>query len=167
MREYFTEALVLDKQNKGEFDSRVFLYTKELGRISAKVTSARKIISKLNPHLEPLNIVDVRLVHKNNFQVIDVLRKEKLPLNFLQIIRAVQELTLENEPDFSLWTILQVLHQKKYPNLGMVLNILGYSHEFASCVVCEQDPTHFSFKELSFYCKNCASQNQQHFLLIL
>lgn len=150
---------MLDKKSSGEFDSRVFLYTKELGRVSAKITSARKIISKLNPHLEPLNIVDVRLVHKNSFQVIDALRKEKLPLSFLKIIRAIQELTMENEPDFSLWTLLQVLHQKNYPNLSVVLNNLGYSPEFASCVICEQNPTHFSFKELNFYCKNCILQN--------
>ncbi len=152
---------MLDKQNKGEFDSRVFLYTKELGRISAKVTSARKIISKLNPHLEPLNIIDVRLVHKNNFQVIDALRKDKLPFSFLKIIKLVQELTLENEPDFSLWTILRVLHQKNYPNLKVILNNLGYNPEFASCIICEQSPTHFSFKELGFYCKKCVFQNSE------
>ncbi len=160
MREYFTEAIVLDKKNSGEFDARVFLYTKELGRVAAKITSARKIISKLNPHLEPLNIVDIRLVHKNSFQVIDALRKERLSLDFLKIIKAVQELTMENEPDFPLWTILQTLRQKNYPNISVVLNNLGYSPELASCVICDKNPSHFSFKELSFYCNGCAIQDK-------
>ena len=45
MLEIATEAIVLDKEDLGEYDSRVFLYTKEFGKVGAKATSLRKITS--------------------------------------------------------------------------------------------------------------------------
>ena len=66
MLELVTEAIVLDKEDVGEQDSRVFLYTKDFGKIGAKATSLRKITSKLAAHLEPLNYATVRLVSRGN-----------------------------------------------------------------------------------------------------
>lgn len=155
MREVFTEAIVLDSEPSGDFDFRVHLFTKELGRIAAKATSARKILSKLNAHLQPLNLIDVRLVQKNNFQIIDALRKSKLSPDFLRTARLIKELTVENDPDFSLWSVLSFLIQTKQTNLSLVLNALGYGMEFADCSVCGGQPQYFSLKQLGFYCKKC------------
>ena len=155
MKEYFTEAIVLDKEPSGDFDARVHLYTKELGRVVGKVTSARKITSKLNAHLEPLNIIDVRIVNKNNFQIVDALRKNRLPPKFLNIVRLIKELTAENDPDYSLWSLLMILGQQNEPRLSLVLANLGFAPESASCENCGVSPEFFSPKELIFYCKQC------------
>jgi len=155
MKEYFTEAIVLDKEPSGEYDVRVHLYTKELGRVVAKATSARKITSKLNAHLEPLNLVDVRMVNKNSFQIVDALRKNKISPNFLNIVKATKELTAENDFDYSLWTVLTALIQKNQPNMGVVLSVLGFDPKFANCEMCGGDCHFFSLINQGFYCKNC------------
>ena len=90
--EYFTEAVVLDKEPSGEFDSIAHLYTQELGRVSASVTSARKILSKLNSHLEPLNLVQVRLVEKNRFHVADVLKTGALDRQHLDALKLIKSI---------------------------------------------------------------------------
>ena len=70
MREYSTEGVVLDRVSSREADLRVTLYTRDLGKIIAKVKSGRAITSKLAPHLEPLNFVRLRIIEKNGFQVV-------------------------------------------------------------------------------------------------
>lgn len=157
MKEYFTEALILDKEPSGEFDARIHLYTKELGRIAAKVTSVRKIISKLNAHLEPLNLIDARIVNKNNFQIVDALKFGRLPSEFLPIVRAIKELTAEGDPDFSLWTVVSVLTQKNQANLPLVLKVLGYDPKYASCDYCGGQPQLFSLSAQTFRCDECAA----------
>ncbi len=44
MKEHFTEAFILDIQEKGEFDSLITLYTRDFGKITAKAKSIKKII---------------------------------------------------------------------------------------------------------------------------
>jgi len=89
LSEFFTEAIVLDREELGEFDSRIFLYTKILGKVAARAQSARKITSKLSAHIEPLNLVNARLVYGKNFQLVDALRFQKLGKDFLKILRFV------------------------------------------------------------------------------
>ena len=39
MREYVSDAVVLDRDEIGEADSRVVFYTEKFGRVSARATS--------------------------------------------------------------------------------------------------------------------------------
>ena len=107
MEEYFTEALVLDKEPIGESDSLISLYTKELGKITARAISIRKITSKLSSHLEPLNFVDARLVHKNRFQVVDALKTGRLNSKAIGTLHLIKDLSGEGEPDRDLWNLLK------------------------------------------------------------
>lgn len=121
MAEYFTEALVLDKQDLGELDARVFLFTEKLGKVRAKITSARKITSKLSSHLEPLNWIKVRLVErKNDFQVADALRIGKFPDTEIAGLELIKELGAENQPEPHLWLLLKRHLDKPIPQ-----NLLG------------------------------------------
>ena len=122
MREYLTEALVLDKTAANETDFIVDLYTKELGRVKAKITSGQKITSKLSPHLEPLTFSLVRLTEKNGFVVTDALTKNNLsyfrkhPVSFakaLKLISAIRELIYSEETDPKLWFWLKNLCSKE------------------------------------------------------
>ena len=62
MTEHFTEA-----------DSLITFYTKDFGKVGAKAKGAKRIVSKLSAHLEPLNFVLVRLIEGRGFQIADAL----------------------------------------------------------------------------------------------
>ena len=149
--EYFTEAVVLDKEPSGEFDSIAHLYTQELGRVSASVTSARKILSKLNSHLEPLNLVQVRLVEKNRFHVADVLKTGVLDFKYLGALKLIKSITPEVQPDPELWQLIKTdLNEKD------ILRILGFDSQFAACLDCGlKRDLRFSINDLSYFCVGC------------
>jgi len=152
MEEYFTEALVLDKEPIGEADSLVTLYTKELGKITARAISVRKITSKLASHLEPLNFVNARLVHKNRFQVVDALKTDRLNPDALGTLHLIKDISGEGEPDLDLWNLL-----KKGNFEGkLILATLGFDSQFACCSYCGVNhPSHFLTGDLEYSCQAC------------
>lgn len=156
MLEQVTEAIVLDKEWSGEAHARVHLFTKDWGRVVAKATSVRKITSKLSAHLEPLNIVTVRLIQKNHLpQAVDALRTGKLSFDAFPGLRLVKELALEYERDHALWEIVRYPAGGPPRYIQNILAVLGYDPQFASCAWCGQAPAHFSFNALSFACGAC------------
>jgi DNA repair protein RecO (recombination protein O) len=54
-----TEAYLLKKSSRNDFDRQYTLYTKDLGKITALAKGALKISSKLAPHLEFFYLVEV------------------------------------------------------------------------------------------------------------
>jgi DNA repair protein RecO (recombination protein O) len=56
MRNFCTEGIILKRQNRGENDHYITLFSPLLGKISACAKGARKISSSFSGHLEPLNI---------------------------------------------------------------------------------------------------------------
>lgn len=160
MLEYVTEAVVLDKVDLGELDSRVYLFTKELGKITAKIKSGRKITSKLASHTEPLNLVTVRIVDKNSPQLIDALISKKgVPgKTFFKIAALVRDIAPEGQYDRNLWELLLSLVNggAKAGDFSGALKILGFDPMHAKCNNClKGSPDFFSIKDLVFYCKNC------------
>lgn len=163
MREYITEALVLDKLPNGEMDERVFLYTEELGKVVAKITSGRKITSKLSPHLEPLNFAKVRLIEKTGFsarggpasswQVADALRSGRLSATHasFKIIKLVNRAVLDGFRDQHLWSVL-----KSGAELTEILKILGFDPGESVCERCAKpQPRYFLLRESAYYCGKC------------
>ena len=153
MKEICTPALVLNKEPLHDSDCRVTLFSRDLGKIYAKVKSGRRLTSKLAPHLEPLSLVTVRLVGKNGFQVTDALKFASLPLSQLKIARLLDAVLTEGGNDHKLWSAL--LGGK----LGFteVLALLGLDPKFASCENCGAAPEYFSAKSSSYSCRKCAS----------
>jgi recombinational DNA repair protein (RecF pathway) len=153
MTEYFTDAIVLDKNPYGEADMRVVLYTREMGRVIAKVTSARKITSKLNGHLEPFMLSKVRLVQKNGIpQLIDALQFGRLPVSQLRSLEIVREITPDWEPDNLLWALLV----SGKADEQSILKVLGFDSQYAACSLCESnDSLAFSTASLNYFCANC------------
>ncbi len=154
MTEHYTKALVLDRENQGDQDSRVFLYCEKLGRISAKVKSARKITSKLSGHLEPGNLGSVRLIELGGFQVVDVVSEEILPRDpkTIAALQLLKEMTVEGDFDPELWSLISAGHLE----IGTILSCLGFSPTFASCRTCQSsNPGHFLMRELEYSCQPC------------
>ena len=160
MLEYVTEAFILDKIDLAEQDSRVFLFTKDFGRVSAKIKSGRKITSKLAAHAEPLNMATVRIVDKNSPQLIDALASAKMATGkvILKIFSLIKEISPEYQPEPALWDFLSSLSGKEAEEKDFVeaLKIMGFDPEHAKCNNCLKGrPDFFSVKDLTFYCKNC------------
>lgn len=109
VREYLTEAVVLNQDYLNDLDVRVDLYTKDFGRLKAKARSLKKTTSKLAGHLEPLTLSRVRLVEKNGLSVTDALTITRFDKSqeSLQLLGFFRENVLEGEPDLALWQWLK------------------------------------------------------------
>ncbi|MFA5386607.1 MAG: DNA repair protein RecO [Candidatus Paceibacterota bacterium] len=183
MIEYFTEGIVLSKDKKSDFDGVVNIYTKDFGKISAKTKGIFKPTSKLSGHLEPLNLVNVRVVEKNGFQVTDALLVKKLlssqaknSINFyrqaLELLSFVAEMTFDFQSDIKLWqTILKTLeaiNKKRTPSYSLIIEALGFSPKFAQCQKCKAKPVrYFAKKDQVFYCSHCASKIPKEELVLV
>lgn len=173
MLDLTTRAIVLDKEDIGEYNSRVSLYTEKLGGVAAYATSTRKLASKLAAHLEPLNIVDVRLVEKRSgsFQIGDALvvhsnlgwksSFDKAPV-VLKIISILKEQSFNGNFDIEIWNLFyQILLTKDGGSLkqclAKFLTVLGFNPKYASCALCGSGaPRYFLLRDFYFYCDSCA-----------
>ncbi len=165
MVEYLTQAVVLNYRPQRENDRLVDLYTKDFGRLEAKVIGGRRILSKLAPHLDWFNLVTVRLVEKNQFTVTDVLTKERFGRerrnpgfypSALKIFSLVRTLIPLAAPDLHLWHFLVTGLKESGGNVGTLLKIFGYDPEHASCDTCRKRPVAaFRAKDQSFFCHDC------------
>ncbi|TSC89856.1 MAG: DNA repair protein RecO (recombination protein O) [Parcubacteria group bacterium Gr01-1014_3] len=160
MVEFATEGIVLDKEDVGDYDAKVFLYTRDFGKIQGKVKSLRKITSKLAGHLEPLNMVSVRLISRNinfsNFQIVDALKTGQLPSTTgrMTALRLIKEIAPEGNMDLALWDLLVGGEL----SAAKVLSLLGFDPTFASCQQCgDKKQLNFLIKNLNYFCAPCLS----------
>jgi len=165
--EYLTEALVLGTGESGEADKFVDLYTKELGKVSAKAKGARKITSKLSGHLQPLDFTRVRLIEKNGFQIADALAFKKLPATpeNLETLAFIKSIAFDLQPDRDLWNFL-----KAGKNLSRkeLLKVLGFDPAFAECGGCgTKNVESFSKDEQNFLCRKCALKSPKNDLVLI
>ncbi len=188
MLEHYTEAFVLDNKGNGELDAIITLYTRDFGKVIAKAKSARKMTSKLNGHLQPLNFVNCRLVEKEHlpagrqgFQIVDALsiddynpvfkKNSEALKKFLNIARFINEMTFELHEDRRLWLAIKKIMNsdidEKIIYLSL-LKILGFDPEHATCAFCGDLPVGYFFKpDHNFLCAKCAGKvNKNEVLLI-
>ncbi len=156
-----TEGIVLDKEVVGDYDAKVFLYTRDFGKIQAKVKSLRKITSKLAGHLEPLNIVSVRMLNRDvnfsNFQIVDALKIGQLPSTTgrMTALGLIKEIAPEGNMDLALWDILT----RDELSATKILSLLGFDPTFASCQQCgNKKQLNFLIKNLNYFCAPCLSE---------
>ncbi|HXF44156.1 MAG TPA: recombination protein O N-terminal domain-containing protein [Candidatus Paceibacterota bacterium] len=157
MREYLTPAVVLGSRPVGDRDRLVDLYTKDLGRLSALVVGGMMVNSKLSPHLDVGNLVDVRLVRKNRFTVTDAAIRDRLRGgNFLRDVYFVKSILPEEVPDLRLWhDLVQSLGSAKTA-VRRLLKVLGYDPLLARCDACGgADVAYFYPGDQSFFCSSC------------
>lgn len=157
MKEIVTQAIVLDKEDQGEQDAKVFLYSAEYGKLVGKVKSAKKITSKLNSHLEPFNLVSVRLIDKGP-QIVDALLIARLTPSWplLKFLNFIKEITLENQPDYHFWSLIRQSFTSGKINYRQLLAVQGFDPKFAVCQNCqERNPNYFFFRDFDFWCRNC------------
>lgn len=152
MPEYYTQAIVLDKEPAREQDAVAHLFTKNHGRVAARLISGRKITSKLSAHFEPNRLVAARLVEKKGVRAVDGVEFKKLNLPW-EVMLAVKKLAPPWEADAELYTLLTA---EEAPGASEVLAYLGYDPRFASCLLCGRiAPEYFLVEEHEFACREC------------
>ena len=177
MKEYVTEALVLGLKPYREQDKLADFYTKDLGRLEARVIGGRKMVSKLSPHLDIFNLVTVRLIQKNQFTVTDVIAEERfcflrgnfkkfaLAFKLLFFIRTLIPFLM---PDLQLWHSFLRTFKGGYLDFKNFLKILGYDPLLANCQICpEKKIEYFHVPSQSFLCKSCGFKFVSNELLFI
>lgn len=160
-----TKAIVLNRTPHKENDALVHFYTLDFGKIILAAKGARKQLSKLAAHMEPLNFVELMMIkNKTGFCVGSVISQN----SFLNIKKDYNSLYLsgkilsfflkhikEGESDFELFIFLndflksldqQIdrLEKKSVRELDFLgdvlifklLKLLGYSFQTSACVDC-------------------------------
>jgi recombinational DNA repair protein (RecF pathway) len=154
MQEYLSEAVVLNVELNGDLNSRIALLTKRYGKLTAKAKSARKITSKLAGHLQPGNVVRVRLVEKSGLQVVDALKERQLAADPAKLY-LLEGLLAEGQSEEALWPVLV----NRPFSWRAILPLLGWDPSGASCEICgRSSPTRFRPGGQSFLCETCASK---------
>ena len=154
MQEYVSEAIVLRIGPRREADGAVVLFTRRFGKVAARLRSVRKITSKLAGHLQPGNVVAVRLIEKHGLQAVDAVKKRSLEiapadLNFLE------RLLPEFEADPELWASVA----KDGIRWRGVLAHLGWDPERGHCAGCRAGLAEaFATETQEFFCAACASK---------
>ncbi len=162
MQEYVTDAIVLSVRPRGETDRTLDCYTKQLGRIEARMIGGRKPLSKLSPHCDVGGFVKIRLVEKNQLTLIDALRtapsRRLSPLTF-RVVALVRALTPRGVPDGRLWETLKRTVGEDEESIAILFRILGYDPVPASCEACGDTPVSlFSIPHHEFFCDRCGSE---------
>lgn len=175
MKEYVTDAIVLNVYPRGEADRVADLFTKELGRIDARAIGARKILSKFSPHLTPGMIVRARLVSKKSYTLTDVMTdtaavrtadtEKSGVLSSLFLVRA---LVPAGNPDLKLWHALTELILKGRGDERGILSLLGYNPQHARCEECKSTAIcYFHIPDQRFLCAVCSvkfPENELHYI---
>lgn len=177
MTEFYTRALVLDREDVGETDVIAHLFTETHGKILVRAKSSRKITSKSASYLQPLRFIQVRFVtpKKNTatgYILMDALWDTVVPqiptevkATLLSLVHTVRELAPENQPDKRVWSLWEtILQQPQHiPSAAHVLlQLLGYYTDQVTCGVCKKNtPKRFVIRKELFVCDSCASQLPQ------
>ena len=182
---------MLDAVPSAELDVRVSLFTKKFGKLVARAKSVKKITSKLAGHLEPGNVVKIRLVEKKGLQLVDALKEKEVSINPPDLY-LLNQILHEAEPDHELWELLTGGAFRWHE----ALRILGWDPAAADCAgphtkrastPSAQDAhnarsgvgvghpstssgnkvTAFHIKTQEFYCSACASKVRRNEVILL
>jgi recombinational DNA repair protein (RecF pathway) len=167
MHEYVTKAVVLDKATRGgEADARYSFFTERYGKIAARATSSRKIVSKLAGHLEPGTLTSVRIIEQHGTKVVDALKIAKVAIG-LRDLAALNQLLGEWEPDYEMWEQLKSATpdagnegaSKNQFSWTATLAILGWDPRGAVCMNCSsgRPARNFYIPRQEFFCASCAA----------
>lgn len=142
---YKTEALIMRIVPNGEANLDVAFFTRDFGKITARVQSARKHESKMRMHLTRYNhvMIDVvrgkavwRLTGIHAMGNLSVFRDEKFLSAWYRIISLAEHLVRGEEPHPDLFELFINIGSWKGSTGGLevfgviqVLHLLGYWHE--------------------------------------
>lgn len=166
--EKIVTAFVLDREPVREYDELVHLYTKELGYIVARAISSRKIHSKFSGHLDPLTLVQARVVYGQSLTLTDVVSKNRFTnlrkkrttfAAVLKFFSFVKKFFPRESGHDQLWELFHADFLRGEAHIDVFLSLLGFDTHHARCTKCDAVPvTYFYTLNQSFFCKKCGSK---------
>lgn len=160
---YRTQGIFLGKEDRGEADQVLTVFTKDFGKLEVLAKAVRKITSKLRSGAEIFYLSEIEFIqgkaHKTLTDAILIdkfngLRgePEKLALAY-QVADAFDSLTSQEEKDEKIWDLLERAFQELdrcfkfqvsgsmiyYYFLWNLFSLLGYQPELYSCPVCQKE----------------------------
>lgn len=183
MRQYKTEGIIIKRQNFGEADRMLTIYTRENGKIKALAKGVRKTHSKLAGHLELFYITEF-LIHKGkNIDIISGAEMKKRFKNIsdgkiLNYFFAVSELlyyaTEEKEENCAIYELIYEILSKINEENAILLfyvfeikfyNQLGYHPETSKCALCSKKlvskEVNFLYRGGGTICRECAGKKNE------
>jgi len=182
---YTTTAIVLKRRDHQEHDRLFCLYTKDFGKIDVLAKGTKKIVSKLNPYLEPFYLIKVMIAKGKvfdklaNCNLIEGYQNLRQDLFGFALINYLAEITdglihgqTQNNEKFNLLLkILEILNQtigkKEKEKLLLLANLyglkllslLGYQPEIKRCLMCHKGilltKNIFDFSHGGVICEDC------------
>lgn len=167
MEEYYTRGVVIEREWEGERDASVLVYTKDLGKVRAKIRGVQRNTSKLIGHTAPGRCADMRFVGCKNgsVQLVDALAREGVsPFDGLQpFLYFLAAITAFDDPDERLWNLLETMCAAGSAPTEMyqlALNYAGFYGEGVSCAECgDVRVAYFIPSDISFVCTKCARRS--------
>lgn len=156
--------MVLQKEPVGEADSEYSVFTWDVGKIRARASSSRKILSRLAGHLEPGTLALLRIVRKNEegrFRMAEALSEEKTKSPaVIRVLSLAESLIPLEQPDINMFAFLKSLivqgADSEAKSYAQLLKLAGFDPEAAKCGVCgRSEIAYFSPQDIMFLCAPC------------
>jgi DNA repair protein RecO (recombination protein O) len=178
-RVYRTEAVVLRRQNLGEADRILILYSPNRGKLRAIAKGVRRPRSRKAGHLEPFTRVQLMLASGRELDIITqaealdtfpALRDDLVRLGqAAYVVEVLDRLTVDREDNIALYRLLVNTLRRMESGVDAntvlryfevrILELSGYRPEVFHCVGCSNEvkpeDQFFSSSEGGVLCQNC------------
>jgi DNA repair protein RecO (recombination protein O) len=155
-------GVVIGREEWGEYDCLLTIYTRERGKVEAVARGVRKSSSKLAAHLEPLSVAELLLVRGRRRHIVAGSVATSLAYRFAgnaasltaagAVVRLVDDMTPLEVPDQRIFTLLEValalvasqlltVSQRAFLVRCVAWQLLvlsGYQPELRTCVICRR-----------------------------
>lgn len=112
-----TKAIILKREPYNENDSRVFVYTRDFGKLQLIARGTQKLSSKLAGHIEPLNFCDMMIIKGKQYDYAGSVIAENVFARIKndyaksiiagEVVRIVDELVKGEEKDEQIFLMLK------------------------------------------------------------
>ncbi len=175
-----TRAIILKKQNTGEYDQLVTCYTEEFGKLTAVAKSALKSTSIQAMHLDVFNLVDFELINGRATPIIAGAQAERTYTNLKTNLPALagayffsevfDRLVFDYQRDDEMWNFLTGLlddldsGKQNFKELfkdkqASFISLLGYAPNMNDCIFCSSrnsmELIAYNTEGRGMVCKNC------------
>lgn len=186
-----TKAIVLGRKDLHDYDSLIFCYSLDFGRINLVAKGLKKSGAKLAGHLEPFNLIDLMIIKGRQQDYVGSAIAENSFLNIKsdydrldlagQAFRFLQELIFTNQADFNIFLIIrdflsgldevQGERKKGEPLLTAfklkLLKLLGYDFNLKDCSRCRREQAlYFDFFNREVLGLKCSTSVSNNFIKI-
>lgn len=184
MKAYKTEGIIIKRQNFGEADRLLTIYSKDFGKIKAIGKGVRRPLSKLSGHLELFYESDFVIAKGKNLDIIngaqtlnrfENIKTDELTLSAAYALGELIYFSLEdhekNEKIYDL--LVKTLKKINIDNVPEIVflfelklfQLLGYQPEVERCALCRGElvnDIYFDFQEGGTICKKCKDKSKSN-----